>query len=125
MPKRRLIITADDFGVHPLIDDAINQAIQTGLVTSVAAFANGLPLLGNSCPQRVRMLQKDNPHVSIGLHFTITSGRPISNEVKRLTKRNGTFKGIGQQHAHKVSKDALKAELKAQIFKTLSFYGDG
>ena len=112
---RHIIITADDYGVNPIIDDAIQKAAQMKRITSVAAMANGPKRQGITCGQRVKMFEENHPHISVGLHFTITSGKSILKSSKGLTKRNGRFRSILSQHPDKASQAELEDELEAQI----------
>ena len=83
MPEQRFIITADDYGVSPIIDDAIHKAVAKGLVTSVAVLANG-----NNTIAKARRLKEQFNAISIGIHFTITSGNRLCEKTYSLSKRN-------------------------------------
>lgn len=115
MAKRRLIVTADDYGVSPIIDKAIEEAIQDKVITSVAAFANGPGYGGLSCVKRVKQLQESHPEISVGLHFTITSGKSVVGKSGKLTNRNGKFTGILRQHPEKALDGELEEELASQV----------
>ena len=115
MPTRSIIITADDFGVHPRIDDAIVVASKTDLITSVAAVANGPTYRNVTCAQRVKIFELDNPHISVGLHFTITSGAPVSGQNTYLTNGDGFFKNVAHQLPRHNDNGILKDELERQI----------
>lgn len=112
----KYIITADDYGVSPIIDDAIQKAIATGCVTSVAGFANGKDEQRNFSVQKLKLLKEDFPQVSVGLHFTLTSGQAVSGNPKSLTrKRSRYFKSMRKQNPKDMDLEELEAELKAQI----------
>ena len=119
MAQQKLIITADDYGAHALIDDAINYAVQMGWVTAVSAFANGPKYNGLACVDRVKILQDVNPNISVGLHLTITSGKPLSPVARSLIRKRGKykgfFKGYTKQHPNKADEQELFGELKAQV----------
>ena len=38
---KRLIVNADDFGLHPLINEGILESHQQGIVTSTSLLASG------------------------------------------------------------------------------------
>ncbi|MDG1435644.1 MAG: ChbG/HpnK family deacetylase [Saprospiraceae bacterium] len=38
--KKNLIVTSDDFGVNPSVNDAIINAVNAGKVNSIAVFPN-------------------------------------------------------------------------------------
>ena len=119
----KFILTADDYGVSPIIDDAIEDAVEKGFVTSVAAFAN---IPGNKEGEelffdvsKVAALQKKYPHISVGLHLSLTSGPRVAEHATSLSpkvfgKRRRRFKGPAQQMG-KVKEDHVYDEIKAQI----------
>ena len=111
--KQKIIITADDFGISPLIDDAILEAVRAGVVTSVAVLPNG----NTEGWERIKKLNRDfGNKISIGLHFNITNGPAVSGP-SSLTKSNGQFKGVFKQNLLKINPDDLTRELTAQIAK--------
>lgn len=114
MSEQRFIITADDYGVSPIIDDAVHQAVAKGLITSVAVLANG-----DNAVVKAKRLKKQFNEISIGIHFTITSGNRLCEKAyslsKRSSKKNKAFRGILTQHPDKAKKDHLELELQAQI----------
>lgn len=68
---RRLIINADGFGFTYGINRAIRECAVAGTVTSTSCVTN-FPAISE-----VRELQDDFPHLSIGVHFNLTVGRPV------------------------------------------------
>ncbi|MEL6537726.1 MAG: ChbG/HpnK family deacetylase [Bacteroidota bacterium] len=120
----KFVITADDFGVNPIIDQAIQQAVLQGNVTNVAGMANGTDATGQFSVQALKNLKEQFPHISIGLHITLTSGRAVSGRPATLVKNDhGQFKGMISQASLDLSteekrrqfKTDLEAELRAQI----------
>lgn len=81
-PTKRVIFTADDYGVVRTIDAGILSAVKNGLLNSVTCFTNfgdgGIRSLEN-----IRTLEKlkDKYQLEIGVHLTITSGSPILGRV--------------------------------------------
>lgn len=113
----KFILTADDYGHSPIIDDAIEEAAERGMITSVAAFANVLNRETNeqNNVQKVREFQDRFPHISVGLHFSVTAGRRVHPGASSLSKKGSDlFKPVTKQ-LQKVSEDELKDELRAQI----------
>ena len=107
--KRRFIVTADDFGASPIIDIAVRNAVEAGIVTTVACFPNGNM-------ESVVKLQQDFPDVEIGCHFTITSGKRLSIHSNSLSKKDSfDFKGKGGQHPDRAEPGHLYLELQAQL----------
>jgi chitin disaccharide deacetylase len=64
--KRKLIINADDIGMHPAIDQAAMALAETGVVTSVSVMA-----LGSPSSDAMRIFSGYG--VDIGLHLDLTS----------------------------------------------------
>jgi len=61
----RIIINADDFGLHPSVNDGVEQAHREGLVTSASVMTLG-PALADAA-RRARAL----PALDLGLHWTL------------------------------------------------------
>ncbi|MFZ9046538.1 MAG: ChbG/HpnK family deacetylase [Cyclobacteriaceae bacterium] len=74
----KYIFTADDFGVSPIIDDAIGEAVSKGCINSIADLANGFDRKGFSAVLQLKKLKEAHPHIQVGLHYTLTSGRAFS-----------------------------------------------
>ena len=117
----KFIITADDYGVSPIIDDAIEEAAEKGLITSIAAFAN-IPASErrNSTSfdvSKVARFQKRFPGISVGLHLSLTSGPRVADHTTSLCRRRGRdrrFKGPLNQLGN-VKDIHVYDEIKAQI----------
>ena len=109
---KEIIFTADDFGIVNEIDKGIIEAIKTGLVKSVAVFANG-----ENSIKKAKQLVNDYPKVELGVHLTICSGSPVlgCNKVPSLCKKNkNEFIGF-EDFSDKLDLSQLEAELDAQI----------
>ena len=118
--ENRLAITADDYGPHPFINDGILDAVEKNKVTSVGVLPNNYDSDHGvyDCAKQVETLISaigDN-NIGVGVHLSISSGKPLVPH-KKLFLENGFFQnirtfdfGIGKKH-----KDAIKAEIKAQI----------
>lgn len=120
-PKPRyLIITADDFGASEAINSGIFDGIRKGIINTVAAMVTF-----DNAGKSIKKLRKKHPRIGIGLHLSITSGKPVSppEKVKTLINKNGMFKNIDEQLSDitKISLLEVKTELENQIdfFKKL------
>ncbi len=70
--RRRLcIITADDFGLHPAVNDAVAEAHRAGVLTATSLMVGG-PAVQDAV-QRARGL----PGLHVGLHLTLADGRAV------------------------------------------------
>jgi predicted glycoside hydrolase/deacetylase ChbG (UPF0249 family) len=64
--KRKIIINADDIGMHPAVDHAAIALAETGVLTSVSVMS-----LGNPLSDAIRIFRGYG--VDIGLHLDLTS----------------------------------------------------
>src|ERR1700739_3029794 len=67
-PSRRLIITADDFGLHQRVNEAVELACRDGVLTA-ASLMVGAPAVQDAV-QRARSL----PGLRVGLHLVLADG---------------------------------------------------
>lgn len=123
---KKLIITADDYGVFPAINKAIIEAVKDGPVNSVAVFPNYDGASSNGTAQKTmaenvkELLDATNGDVEIGCHLTITSGKPVTGGMKFLSDKNGgNFPEYFNIPYFKKDAElkALKDELIAQVEK--------
>ena len=84
-----LVVNADDLGVARGATLGIVRAHREGIVTS-ASLAVTTPAYDHALETCVRVC----PEIGLGLHFTLTSGRPVSPaaEVPLLVDRGGFFR---------------------------------
>ena len=84
----RIIINADDLGFSPKVNTAILRCAELGTVTAASVMVN-MPFAENAFAQ----VRERVPQLSLALHFTLTSGKPISppEEVPLLVNPNGLF----------------------------------
>lgn len=82
-----LIITADDYGMCDVVNKAIDDCMETGLVTTTNVIVN----MDDLAPAAT--LRQRFPQVSIGMHWNITAGKPIlsKEEIPTLVDENGDF----------------------------------
>ncbi|MEW6524109.1 MAG: carbohydrate deacetylase [Bacillota bacterium] len=82
-----LIVNADDLGLAPGVTRGILEAHARGVVTSASAMAN-MPGF-----QDAMQAASDHPELGIGVHLTLTAGRPVlsPSEVPTLVDRPGRF----------------------------------
>lgn len=110
---KKLIITADDYGMSRAVNDAIDAGIAAGLITSTNVMTN-MPFYKDA----VRL--KDNSKVSVGLHWVLACGKPILSREKipTLVAENGEFYSypVFRSRLRKklISFEEIKRELIAQ-----------
>ena len=67
--QRHLIVTADDFGLHEAVNDAVEQASNRGILTAASLMVTG-PAAADAV-RRARRL----PNLRVGLHVVLADGR--------------------------------------------------
>ena len=118
-----LVVNADDLGVSQGSTLGILRAHRDGVVTSASLVAT-TPFYDYAAEVCVRK----SPSLGVGLHFTLTSGKPVSNpqEVPLLVNEKGFFRWrfTSLLRAVSIGKrsdliDQIAIELEAQIQKLL------
>jgi predicted glycoside hydrolase/deacetylase ChbG (UPF0249 family) len=110
----KLIITADDYTAADCIDKGIELALSKGCINTVSAMVNN-----ENSVEKIKMLKLKFPDVAIGLHLTITSGKPVlpPSETETLIRGNGDnrFMNIEEFDYYRVNLRELGLELEKQI----------
>jgi len=110
-----LIVNADDIGISRGVNRGIVQAHRSGIVTSASLMAN-LPSAEDALTRAAIC-----PDLGLGLHLTLTAGRPLSapEQVPTLVDTTGDFLLLGtllnRLVRGQVRADELRRELGAQI----------
>ena len=113
---RRLIVNADDFGLHAAVNRGILAAHTEGIVSSTSLMAGGAAF-----DDAVR-IAKQCPQLGVGVHLTLVGARPVLPvaEVSSLLDESGAFYGsyplfIKRFLRGKIRLAEVKRELAAQI----------
>jgi chitin disaccharide deacetylase len=90
--KRRLRVTADDFGFTPGVTDGILEAHEKGIVTHTSIMAGGLDF------DRAVTLSRKMPGLGVGVHLTLTWGAPLSppSKIPSLVGADGKLVSLGE-----------------------------
>ena len=117
---KQLIINADDFGRHELINRAVKIAYEKGCLKSASIMAGGIAF------DDAVKTAKNLPNLGVGVHLTLANGNPIlpQKKIPSLVTEEGIFY---DNHAEflkrylqgKINFDEVRAELAAQIEKVL------
>lgn len=117
MVNSKIILTADDFGVDDSIDNGIIQLVKYRIIHSVEVLANNGENGADSIRRTELLLnqaQGVNPELELGVHLTITSGKPVSNANLSEILFDGHF--ISAKNTNSAADaEAIYTELKAQI----------
>jgi predicted glycoside hydrolase/deacetylase ChbG (UPF0249 family) len=115
----RLIVTADDFGLSPGVDQGILESFRNGIVNSTALLVN-FPDVANSVT-----LLRSEPGLEVGIHFNLTAGPPVlpPERVPSLVGADGTFHDFSTFFARaalsRISWDEVRLEWQAQFERGL------
>jgi len=84
---RGLIVTADDFGLHEAVNEAVERAHWDGVLTA-ASLMVGAPAASDAIARARRM-----PHLRIGLHIVLTDGAAVlpRAQIPDLVDADGRF----------------------------------
>lgn len=117
---KRVIVNADDFGMTPGINRGILETHGRGIVTATSMMATG-----SAFEEGIR-LARENPSLDMGLHLSLTVGKPVSNDpdVIRSLATSGAFR-FGNRDLlidllfGKISPSVLHREIEAQFKKAV------
>jgi len=112
-PHRRLIVNADGFGFAPGLNRGIEEAVAAGIVRSTSCVVN-FPEI-----EQLPAFVSRWPHVSAGVHFNLSVGRPLTDpgHVPTLVDPEGRFWGTELPRrllSRAVSREHVRRELRAQ-----------
>lgn len=113
---KRLIVTADDFGAAPEVNDAVEAAHRGGILTA-ASLMVAAPASEDAIARARRL-----PSLRVGLHLVLVEGRPLldPSAVTHLVDANGRLRSdmaaLGAVIAFsKPARRELAAEITAQF----------
>ncbi|ORU00188.1 Cellobiose phosphotransferase system YdjC-like protein [Anaerovibrio sp. JC8] len=115
---KKLIVNADDFGRHELINKAVEQATEKGILRS-ATLMPGAKAFDSAVD-----IGRRHPELGVGIHFTLVNGFPVlpPKEIPSLVTEEGVFVDDHSAFVKKlvsgsVNMQEVRAELGAQLRK--------
>ncbi|QKY70345.1 chitin disaccharide deacetylase [Lentibacillus sp. CBA3610] len=106
----KLIINADDFGYSRAVNYGIIDAHTEGVLTSTTCLTN-MP-----GAEHAYQLGREHTRLGIGVHLTLTCGRPLLDNHQTLIDADGNFKKLHHyEDKFHIDQDELYREWKAQI----------
>lgn len=118
---KQLIVNADDFGRHPLVNQAVAQAVDRGGLLSASIMA------GKEYFAEAVAIAKDRPQLGIGVHLTLVDGSPVlpPEEIPSLVAADGQFFSdhgvfVKRFMQGKISRRDMQKEMAAQMDKVLA-----
>jgi dolichyl-phosphate beta-glucosyltransferase len=112
---RRVIIHADDYGLAPGINRAVEDGLQSGALHSASI------LLGGQDAQAALAWAASHPQFDFGVHLNLTHGRPVlpASSVPSLVGGDGRFRPLASFFTRfilgRVALPEIAAEWRAQI----------
>lgn len=118
---RKLIVNADDFGLSRGVTDGIIHAVRHGIVTSTSLLAN-MPA-SDYALARLRSLKLPT---SVGIHFNLSQGRPLSKpeDVRTLVDSDGRFLGPQRVFQKALRFDFRQSEIHRELEAQCQFMLD-
>jgi len=85
---KRLIVTADDFGMNLAVNEAVEKAFNDGILTCASLMMGGAAV--KDAVERARRMKG----LGVGLHITLADGRPtaMQAQVRSLLGPDGNFR---------------------------------
>jgi len=119
---KQLIVNADDLGLSPGVNRGIFEAHRRGIVTSTTVMVNQ-----PAAPAGIERALADAPDLGLGLHLTLTQGRPElpPDEVPSLVDSDGCFYPIREwaDRLFSFDPDDVRREIVAQVDRFISLAG--
>lgn len=120
--SKRLIVNADDFGLHPLVNAGIIEGHRRGCISSTSLMPGGAAFA------EAVSLAKETPTLGIGVHLTLVGGEQtvcpfgevasLVNQQGRLLENYGLF--LQRFFTGKIRLSEVERELAAQIEKAVN-----
>lgn len=114
--RPRLIITADDFGLDPAVNEAVERACRDGVLRA-ASLMVGAPAAADAIARARRL-----PALAVGLHLVLTDGqaRLPAAQLPDLVDAHGRFRHAMVPAAVRIflsprARRQLAAEIRAQF----------
>ena len=114
----KLIVNGDDLGYTRGNTYGIFQAYQEGILRSTTALANS-PYFEDA----IRTAHEEYPGLGIGVHLTLTLGRPLKESRTLQDPETGNFFKLKKFFEQEIDYDEVYAEWKAQIERFIEVSG--
>ena len=116
--RQNILVNADDFGRHLLINRAVADAAERGILRSATLMPGGAAF------DDAVEVARAHPALGVGIHLTLVNGNPVSapEDIPTLVDETGHFYDnhgmfVKRYFAGNVSKEDIHRELFAQVWK--------
>lgn len=117
MSYKKLVVNADDLGLAESVNRGIADTIESGVVTSTSLMVNMAAC--DDAVRKLRYLRALGKSFSVGLHFNIVAGRPLTHCPSLVDERTGNFLPLSsllwKSLARNLSLADVQRELEAQL----------
>ena len=118
---KRLILTADDFGAAPEVNEAVEAAHREGILSTASLMVTA-PAAADAIARARRL-----PRLHVGLHLVLTEGRPLlpASALSHLVDGNGLFRtGLARLGAVIACSRAARRQAAAEISAQFAAFRD-
>lgn len=114
---KKLIITADDYGMSRAVNDAKDAGIEAGLITSTNVMTN-MPLY----KEAVKLKKMTN--ISVGIHWVLACGKPVLSPdiIPTLVADNGEFYPYSEFRRRLRKKEISYEDIKKELIAQYNLY---
>ena len=113
---KRLIVTADDFGLAPEVNQAVELACREGVLSAASLMVGG-PAAADAVDRARRL-----PRLAVGLHLCLVDAAPVlaPSQIPRLVDGRGRLRSDMTRLAfelafHASARKQMRAEIEAQF----------
>ena len=119
MSELQILVNADDFGRHELINKAVAEGVEKGFLRSATLMPGGKAF------EDAVEVARSHPSLGVGIHLTLVNGFPVCDpkDIPSLVTKDGVFLDdyvafVKHFLTGKVDMADVRRELSAQAAKT-------
>ncbi len=116
-----LIVTADDFGLHPAVNRAVEQAARLGILTATSL------MVGAAAAADAVRRARELPGLAVGLHLVLADGWPVlpASKIPALVDARGRFgNNMVRDGVRFFALPAVRRQLEAEIRAQFQAFAD-
>lgn len=116
---KQLIVTADDFGLAPAVNEAVEEAHRHGILSAASLMVTGSA--ATDAIARARRL----PNLGVGLHLVLVDGRPAlpPEEIPDLVGPDGRFRSnVAKAGINIFSRPRARTQVEREIRAQLELF---